>query len=63
MSKEALANLVDLTLDEDRKNFSNAAFKSIPEGKAEPWEVKAIEEGRKDREKYRTIAHEDINWK
>ena len=47
---------------QDINNFYDAIFKSMPEAEAEPWEIEAIEEGRRDFEENGGIRDEDVDW-
>ena len=63
MSREALAKQVELMSDKERDDFYEAIFKAMPVVEAEPWEIEAIKEGRRDFEENGGTRHEDINWK
>lgn len=62
MSKELLKGLIELVPDEDIDILYKVIIKFIPEAEPEADEIKAILEGRKDREMNGTISHDMINW-
>ena len=62
MDRETLTKQVELMSDKERDDFYEAIFKAMPVVEPEPWEIEAIEEGRKDIAENGAIADEDIDW-
>ncbi|MCM1174071.1 MAG: hypothetical protein NC341_03365 [Blautia sp.] len=57
-----LHGLIEMIPENDIEVIYKVLVKFVPEEPSEPDEIKAMEEGRRDREKNGTIPHEAINW-
>lgn len=62
MSKEMLKHLIELLSDEDIETIYKVIIKFIPEDKALPDEVEAIERANKSIRENGTTSHNVINW-
>lgn len=62
MSKDFLRGLVELVPEEKVEEVFRILVKFIPEDDPLPDEIEALMEGRKSREKYGVVSHDEINW-
>ena len=62
MSKEMLKGLIDLIDESDTETIFRVLVRFVPEDKALPDEIEAIERANESIAQPGTVSHDSINW-